>query len=606
MQKIAAIYTRVSGDSQKKEATIESQIEACVKYAQDHNYVIPNGWLIKDEGFKGGVFRRPGLEKLRDIVQENSPECVIALCPDRLARKLESQFVLEEEFRRVGTSLAYVEVPAANNAEDQMNIHLRAIFAEYEREKILERCRRGRNYKARQGSLSVLPSAPFGYDYVPKYKSEKGEYKINENNSKIVKDIYNMYTVQHFPILKICRELDVKGIRTPRGGVSWDHATVRDILSNSTYMGLAYFGKTERCEISIPQKITRTKTGKIFKNNTTTRIKCAKENWIEIPVPAFIEELQFCRAQELLASNKAYAARNTKRPSILQGLLICKKCGLPLYKKGRGKFVYYCCRSKLERKLPKCGAKNMRQDILDALVWDEVITLLKNPELITHELNKRAHEYSKTDLQKGRLEELNLELKRVIIQRDKLLDAYQQTECLSMDEFKRRMQNLNKQKDKLEKALESHKASEIMLKSHQEILMTLDQCVAKINKSSMTLEISEKQKILRLLIDEIIIGDDDVLIKHSIPLNKAIKGEEKCPLSGDRYTGLSGLRMQPHHAIAEGTTGIIKETVSRLNTLGIKLTQGELNKFATNLTMILVNHGHTSLNIFDNGDKKQV
>lgn len=53
MQKIAAIYTRVSGDSQKQEATIESQIEACVKYARDHNYLIPNGWLIKDDGFKG-------------------------------------------------------------------------------------------------------------------------------------------------------------------------------------------------------------------------------------------------------------------------------------------------------------------------------------------------------------------------------------------------------------------------------------------------------------------------------------------------------------------------------------------------------------------------
>ena len=102
MQKIAAIYTRVSGDTQKKEATIESQIEACLKYAQDHNYVIPNGWLIKDDGFKGGNFRRPGLEKLRDIVHENSPDCVIALCPDRLVRKMESQFVLEEEFRRVG------------------------------------------------------------------------------------------------------------------------------------------------------------------------------------------------------------------------------------------------------------------------------------------------------------------------------------------------------------------------------------------------------------------------------------------------------------------------------------------------------------------------
>ena len=137
--------------------------------------------------------------------------------------------------------------------------------------------------------------------------------------------------------------------------------------------------------------------------------------------------------------------------------------------------------------------------------------------MITAELNKRAQEHSKTDLQKRKLEELNLELRRVIIQRDKLLDAYQQTECLSMDEFRRRMQNLNKQKDKIKKALENHKASEIMQKSHNEILMTLDQCLSKINKSSNSLEIGEKQKILRLLIDEIILGDDEVLIKHSIP-----------------------------------------------------------------------------------------
>ena len=83
MQKIAAIYVRVSGEAQKKEATIESQIEACLQYAQEHNYVIPDGWLIKDDGSTGSNFRRPGLEKLRDIVQENSPDFVIALCPDQ-------------------------------------------------------------------------------------------------------------------------------------------------------------------------------------------------------------------------------------------------------------------------------------------------------------------------------------------------------------------------------------------------------------------------------------------------------------------------------------------------------------------------------------------
>ncbi len=52
-------------------------------------------------------------------------------------------------------------------------------------------------------------------------------------------------------------------------------------------------------------------------------------------------------------------------------------------------------------------------------------------------------------------------------------------------------------------------------------------------------------------------------------------------------------------AIAEGISGIIKETVSHLKALGINLSQTELNKFATNLSLILVNHGHTTLNLFD-------
>ena len=540
MQKIAVIYVRVSGDKQKKEATIESQIESCLRYAHENNYVVPEGWLIQDNGFKGGNFRRPGLEKVRDIVRDNVPDAVIALCPDRLVRKLESQFVLEEEFRRAGTSIFYVELPPATNAEEQMNIHFRAVFAEYEREKIKERCRRGKNYKARQGSLSVIPKAPFGFDYISKSKSEKSQYMINEINSKVVKEIYNMYTIQQFPILKICRELDLKEIPTPRRGKSWDRSTVRDILSNSAYTGIAYFGKSEGCEISTPQRIIRKQSGQVFKSSATYRKTAAREDWIELSVPGFIEESQFCRAQELLKANKIFAARNTKHPSILQGILICKKCGLPLYKKARGKYFHYCCRSGLDAKMISCGSKAIIVETLDSLVWNEVLELLKNPELITAELNKRSQEVCSSDLQSKKINELLRDLKRIVIQRDKLLDAYQQTDCLTIDEFQRRMKNLNKQKINFEKAIESHKTSEIIQQSHNEILITLEQCVKKINRSSESLEVNEKQKILRLLIDVIVVDNKEILIKHSIPLNKSlVKEKEKCPLSGDRYNVLT-------------------------------------------------------------------
>jgi regulator of protease activity HflC (stomatin/prohibitin superfamily) len=56
--------------------------------------------------------------------------------------------------------------------------------------------------------------------------------------------------------------------------------------------------------------------------------------------------------------------------------------------------------------------------------------------------------------------------------------------------------------------------------------------------------------------------------------------------------------------IAEGTAGILEETLHRLKVLGIELSEKERNRFATNLTMLLVNHGHTTINIFDGAEAK--
>jgi SPFH domain / Band 7 family len=54
--------------------------------------------------------------------------------------------------------------------------------------------------------------------------------------------------------------------------------------------------------------------------------------------------------------------------------------------------------------------------------------------------------------------------------------------------------------------------------------------------------------------------------------------------------------------IAEGSAGIIGETLSRLKALGIKLSEADQSRFAQNLTLLMVNHGHTTINIFDGGN----
>ena len=69
-----------------------------------------------------------------------------------------------------------------------------------------------------------------------------------------------------------------------------------------------------------------------------------RNEWIEIPVPAIITEETFALAAERLQANKDHAPRRTITPSVVQGLVICRKCGYSFYgtampNKVRGRFA---------------------------------------------------------------------------------------------------------------------------------------------------------------------------------------------------------------------------------------------------------------------------
>src|SRR5260370_29644203 len=115
-----------------------------------------------------------------------------------------------------------------------------------------------------------------------------------------------------------------------------------------------------------------------------------REEWIEIPVPALVNEESFARAQELLSENKIRSRRRTITPSVVQGLVSCQKCGYAFsrtstYTSARKLHYYKCIGSDSWRKLggPVCdNGRFVRQELLDQIVWAEVIRLLEEPALI--------------------------------------------------------------------------------------------------------------------------------------------------------------------------------------------------------------------------------
>src|SRR3989442_11744180 len=121
-----------------------------------------------------------------------------------------------------------------------------------------------------------------------------------------------------------------------------------------------------------------------------------REEWIEIPVPALVSPPQYALAQTRLAENRRFAARHTKIPSLLQGLLVCRSCGYAYYRTStrtsRRKLFYYRCLGSDDYRYPegrRCMNRPVRQDALDALVWDEVIRLLEDPSLVRQAIDRR-------------------------------------------------------------------------------------------------------------------------------------------------------------------------------------------------------------------------
>jgi len=90
----AALYARVSSDSQAKAHTIGSQMAALLEQAKADGCPILEADQFIDDGYSGSTLLRPGLERLRDQAAAGNLDRVYVLAPDRLARKAACQAVL--------------------------------------------------------------------------------------------------------------------------------------------------------------------------------------------------------------------------------------------------------------------------------------------------------------------------------------------------------------------------------------------------------------------------------------------------------------------------------------------------------------------------------
>src|SRR5271169_298361 len=419
MMRMAAIYARVSSEQQREENTIASQTASLIEFASSHDLQVPAEWVFEDEGYSGATLERPGLERVRDLAAEGQIQVVLVYAPDRLSRKYAYQILLIEELAKHGVETVFVNAPQGTSAEDQLLVQFQGMIAEYERAQILERSRRGKRHRARSGEVSVLSGAPYGYRYIRKSDDAPASYTVIEAEARVVRQVYEHYTVAGLSIGAIAGWLNSEGVPTRKQSSRWERSVVWAMLRNPAYRGAAAFGKTR---IAGRIRVTRAlrRRGGIVSSNSIGHERPRAE-WIEIPVPALVSEESFARAQELLHENKLRSRRRTIAPSVVQGLVSCQKCGYAFARtstrtSARKIHYYKCIGSDGWRKLggPVCNnGRFVRQDLLDEVVWTEVVRLLEDPTLIQQELDRRLIAARSADPTKKRESMLQRELTRV-------------------------------------------------------------------------------------------------------------------------------------------------------------------------------------------------
>jgi site-specific DNA recombinase len=521
--RMAAIYARVSSEQQREENTIASQTASLIEFAKGHNLEVPGEWVFEDEGYSGAILERPGLERVRDLAAEGQIQVVLAYAPDRLSRKYAYQILLIEEFARHGVETLFVKAPQGDSAEDQLLVQFQGMIAEYERAQILERSRRGKRHRAQSGEVSVMSGAPYGYRYIRKTDEAPAAYIADEAEARVVRRVYEMYTVQGLSIGEITRRLNAEGTPTRKVSARWERSTVWAALRNPAYRGVACFGKTRassRTRVIRPQRRRGVTTPSMTAGHERPR-----EEWIEIPVPALVSEESFARAQELLQENKIRSRRRTIEPSVVQGLVSCQKCGYAFSRVSTRTSVrkihyYKCIGSDSWRKLggPICDNRRLvRQDLLDQIVWAEVIRLLEEPTLIQQELDRRLAAARSSDPTKKHEQSLQRELIQVGKSIERLLNAYQEG-LLSIEQLRERMPVLRQREQALRAELQAIADQTNDRAAFLRLAETLTAFLARLRGAAETLSVIERQRIVRLLVKDVLLGEDTITIRHSIPI----------------------------------------------------------------------------------------
>ena len=528
LPKTVALYARVSSQKQADGKTIDSQVNAIRERIANDQLHIHSEFEFCDNGYSGAQLVRPALERLRDLLAVSSIDRLYVHSPDRLSRKMAHQAILLEELHKHDCEIVFLNQDGiAKSPEANLLIQMQGMIAEYEREKILERTRRGRKHSASKGNVSVFGRAPYGYRYINKAQGDgNARWEIDPVQSEHVKHIFQWVAEGSYSLAEVARRLAEQAIVTAKGNAKWDRSTIRGILLNPAYYGQAIYGK-ERLMPRKPGKRSKRGDPAVPRQAKVAKATAASDQ-IVISVPAIVDQALFEKARAIMDKNqKRQRERQSGGKYLLSGLVLCGVCGSAFCSRrsGGSKYFYYRCigtdRHRYKGK-EICDNASVKGDEIESLVWSEVCKLLRDPDRLRVELERRRDEPGADVEQLQRMEKTVSELRGRL---DRLIDGYE-SGLLERREFEQRIGPLRERHDREKAALASLRgraSTEVDMASASEVLASLSDTVgAQLADADFSL----RRDLVKLLIERIEIHREEVRLVYKVPPNPFVQGPD--------------------------------------------------------------------------------
>jgi len=450
------------------------------------------------------IDERPEMQRVLKEVEDGRWAGVLVMEVERLARgDTVDQGIVAQVFKYNGTKIITpMKIYDPNNEYDEEYFEFGLFMSRREFKTINRRLQQGRITSVEEGKY-VGNVAPYGYERYKLFKEKGYSLKIVEEQAKVVKLIFELYTkgeqdedgnYHRLGTQLIANKLTDLKIPTVKGGKEWSVPTIRGILKNPVYIGKIKWGERPL--------VKKRKDGKVVKSRP--RVKLDEQKLYDGLHEAIIDNEVFEKTQIILSENDVTPVPlNSKIKNPLAGLAICGVCSKKMSRRAYSNGypdVLMC---------PTSRCKNVSSflSLVEQKIIDGLAAWLSNyrAEWKKHEgKSDTSSHHNLLDIKRNALKQIEKDISGISLQLGNLHDLLEQ-KVYSVEKFLERSNTLTARLSECE-AVYSKMKEEIEKQNSHEVAQekVIPMVEHVINTYPLTSDPELKNNLLKSVLDKFV------------------------------------------------------------------------------------------------------